>query len=1249
MGRREKPVDPGAGPVQRLAHDLRVLREEAGRPTYREMARRADYSASALSQAAAGEQLPSRALVLAYAAALDADVADWEKRWCQTDLEVREALADRDAAPPYRGLARFETSDRELFFGRDKLVAQLLDLAGRHRFAAVLGPSGSGKSSLLRAGLIPALREIPDAGRPAVIRVLTPGERPSQTHADALIPLPGEGETWVIVDQFEELFTLGPDPEDRDRFLRRLLAALSPENRLRVVVAVRADFYGHCAEHPALAEALSGADLLVGPMTSAELTQAVTGPATAAGLTVERALATRIVDEVGGRPGALPLLSHALLETWRRRRGRSLTTTAYEEAGGVRGAIAATAEELYADLSPAQARIARRVLLRLIALGDDGPDTRRPVARAELDPGGGRAGRDLTLVVERLAAARLITLGDSLVELAHEALISAWPRLRGWIEEDRERLREQRMLGEAARAWEDLRHEPGTLYRGTRLARAEELFPAVPVQDDDLIPTERAFLTAALDARAAERTAVVRNARRLRTLRTVLSAFLVLSLAAGLLAWQQHRSGEQRRAEAAARRVAAVADGLRLSAPRTAMLLGAAAWRIAPLTETRSALLGSLAQPEVDAFTDPEQGNDVFRYLSGRSRTLLTVVGRRIRLTDVRTHRPAGSFRLPANAWVADVSPDGRTFYLGTSHGDRLWTRPAGQSTVAPRGLGDAVLMHFAADGAGYVALVASRAGSRNTVQLRRQRDDKVLFEAPAPENLTDTALDGSGRNLAVCSVGGPIQVWDTVRRERLPGPWDSARQGVCRTAGDSLRYSFDGTMLAVVSGTGAHVWDIRHRRLAATLSDPGGGGFHALDFTPDGAFVATADARELAVWRPGAAGAKVFRRPLAGGAVQNLAWAPGKDRVLRLLDGATVHSYDLTDRLESPWQSPPPDAAALSPDGALVAVADRQAGTDRLVLRSTRTGAVLAEPPPMRATDAGPPLLAFSPDGRALATNGTVSVRGSRRERVLVWDVLEHRVRAAIDWPGTAAAPVYGIALGPGGGRVLVSGLVGDQAVAEVWDTADGRPRRTATLPGFSSPTIALRPDSKLVAGSQEEYAELPAGPVVGRALSEGRKDGPLAFSPDGSRLAVGDSSGRVYLWDGHVRRRTGVLTAPSVSEEPSEAVTALAFSPDGGTLAVGGARGGIQLWDVASQQPLGTGLPSPGDEIRSLAFGPDGGTVYATGRHVVLQRYTVAPQEAVTRICERVGGAGLSPADWKAYIPDVPYRRICESGPRG
>lgn len=329
LGRRESPLDPSDGPAERFAFELRALRQSAGGLTYRAMACRTEYSTAPLSQAASGDRLPSLPVVLAYVTACGGDRAQWERRWQQvTDQLMAQPPEDDDAVPPYPGLRRFQPDDRERFFGRDRLTEDLAALVRARRFAAVVGTSGSGKSSQLRAGLIPALRtenEGTGRERTAALRILTPGPHSTRNHAHLLAPAEGEGDTVVVIDQFEETFTLCQDPAERAEFIDLLLTARNPEHRLRVVIAIRADFFDQCAAHRALADALRDTTLLVAPMTPAELREAIIKPAATEGLIVERTLTARLVEEVADEPGGLPLLSHDLLETWRRRRARTPT------------------------------------------------------------------------------------------------------------------------------------------------------------------------------------------------------------------------------------------------------------------------------------------------------------------------------------------------------------------------------------------------------------------------------------------------------------------------------------------------------------------------------------------------------------------------------------------------------------------------------------------------------------------------------------------------------------------------------------------------------------------------------------------------------------------------------------------------------------------------------------------------------------------------------------------------------------
>ncbi|MGW1720416.1 nSTAND1 domain-containing NTPase [Streptomyces sp. NPDC002156] len=1243
VARPERPLDPAAGPAQRFAHELRELRRAAGNPSYRTMADVAGFSAATLSKAAAGTRLPSLAVVQGYVRGCGGDPGEWESRWKEA-AAAGEAREDaEDAPPPYRGLARFEPDDRDLFFGRDRLTEELRELVCEHRFAVVVGASGSGKSSLLRAGLIPRLRErIRDLGGPAVLRILTPGPRPAATYGHLLAPAESEPESWVVVDQFEEVFTLCRDRAERTRFIDLLLAARDPDSRVRVLIAVRADFYARCAEHRNLADALRGAALLVGPMSADELREAVVKPAQAAGLLVERELTARIVEEVLNEPGGLPMLSHALLETWRRRRGRTLTLATYQAVGGVHGAIAATAEKAFAQLSPEQARTARHLLLRMVEPGQGTPDTRRPLTRAELEEW---AGADVSAVVDRLTRARLLTVDEDGAQLAHEALITCWPRLHGWIEENRERLRHHRALAEAARTGLEHDRNPGALY-STRLARAEELFA-----DDDglLTATERAFLTAALDAREAEQHAAARSARRCRAQLVSLAAVLAVSLVAGLVAWTQHSDNQRRRTEAAAHRVAEVADALRTTDPRTAQLLGVAAWRVTESPDTRRALLGALAQPETDTFTDPAPGSSPARFLTRSGRTLLSAADGTWRTWDVATHHRLASGRLP-DGTVAGADPEGRLLVVAGDDGTRLWDTSAGRWSGAPV-LADAVV-NFGADGRSY----AVSGPDDDRVRLRSAADGTLLFETRATR-LANVAAGTGGRLLADCPNGRPPRLWDTERGRTLPGDWEDA--GALCDDDSTLVFGGPGAgadRFAMASPDGVQVWDAVSGRLIVGLADRD---VHSLAFSEDGAFLATAGGSEIRAWRLTAvttdAPAPAFRHPLNNEHLYGgLAWDPGRP-LLRYLEGGTVHTLDLTGAVTSAWRDDPLETVLLSPDGRTLATAERADNMYRFQLRDTRDGHVVRTLPPVPLPVSRDPdgpvlaqdtlaLMAFDPEGGALAYGVSAPGRLASPQRFTLWDTARGRARTALDLatPSPVGAVVT-LALGPDGHALYaVRTTPLGKPSNEVWDTA--RHRRTAVHPDATGTELAVRPDGRLLVGA-DRAVRLPSGTVRSHDLVQGNRIGALAFAPDGSRLAAGDQTGRVSLWDGALKNRAGVLrnVFPTPLGDTAEAVSALAVSPDGRTLAAGGDAGTLQLWDIATQQPLGGPLTTPGDAITSLAFDPDSTTLHAAGAHAPLQRYTIDPARAVTRICARTGGADLTPAQWHTHVPDAPYRKVC------
>jgi len=496
--------------------------------------------------------------------ALIGDVADLERATERTRLfvTVEDAPDDRSGVVcPYKGLAAFESSDADYFFGRDRVVAELIARLVGSPFVALVGASGSGKSSVLRAGLLPALERGVLPGSGAWIQVLLrPGSHPMDELAKALAgaqPAPDspagavEGlaaalgalapgqRLLLVVDQFEELFTSMTDEHERHAFVDLLT---QPRTGLKVIVAMRADHYGHGAAYPALARLLGADQVLVGPLTSSELASVVEHPAHSVGLRVEPALTDALVTDAGAEPGALPLLSTALLELWLARDGNRLTLAAYRARGGLRGAVARLAESAYLRLAPAEQAVARSIMLRLAGPGEGETLVRRRVSIEEFD-----TDQDTMVaeVLDALTAQRLLTTGDGYVEVAHEALLREWPRLRSWLDEDAAGRRLRLHLIGAARDWVERGRETGDLYRGARLAA---MLDWAAEHDPELNATERSFLDESRASSEADMERQRRTNRRLRMLLAGAGVFLVAAVIAGGVALVQ---GQQAEAEAA--------------------------------------------------------------------------------------------------------------------------------------------------------------------------------------------------------------------------------------------------------------------------------------------------------------------------------------------------------------------------------------------------------------------------------------------------------------------------------------------------------------------------------------------------------------------------------------------------------------------------------------------------------------------------------------------------------------------------
>ncbi|RSD16371.1 NACHT and WD repeat domain-containing protein [Amycolatopsis eburnea] len=867
MPRQEQPLDHDGGVLSQFAADLRQLRMDAGSPTYRALGQRAHYSASTLSDAAGGKKLPSLTVTLGYVKACRGDVVAWERRWHDTAATLTaEAGPQSDGAdgdhrePPYAGLAAFQPGDADRFFGRDRVVDELAGRLARQRLLAVFGPSGSGKSSLLRAGLLPRLRA---SAVPSREVLFTPGSRPLEECAVQLAALTGttaaqlytelradarnlhlairqalaataEDELIVIIDQFEEVFTLCTDGEQRTGFFDAVLTAAAADGaRCRIVVGVRADFYAHCALHPALAAALTDAQVLVGPMTAGELRDAIVQPAVRAGYSVEGELVAQLVAETEGQVGVLPALSHALRETWRRRSGNRLTLAGYQATGGIAGGLARTAEQLYETMDAAQQRAAKQLFLRLTAIGESTEDTKRRIPRDELDP----TDPDLDVVLDRLVDARLITLGVTFVDLAHESIIKAWPRLRDWLTTDRDGRRIHRLVADAVAAWEAEARDPGGLLRGTRLTVAYEYFQD---RDHGLTPREQQFLEASREAEAREHTQQQRRNRQLRWLVAALVVLLVTVSAVAVVAVQQREHTLAQERTLSSRQMATEALALYTNHDTaSAVRLGLAAYRVAPTDEARDALLSAAGSKELRIASDPTSQGDVAIQPGGHIAAAVNLFGI-VSLWQIPMIRLLATFTTDTSAQASlAFSPDGRLLAVSeAAHSTRLFDVANPRSPIALSSVPNDGAPAFSPDGALLTGHPSHEGATTGTWDISTPRKPREV--AGLPDKPDAVALGVTGILFVRKTSYDGYQVWD------------HADQPPSRDGGDELprelgvisAFSRNGRSLITEEESSSperryHLWDTRDifhpHQIAQLPITPGGS--HP-QFSDDGKFL---------------------------------------------------------------------------------------------------------------------------------------------------------------------------------------------------------------------------------------------------------------------------------------------------------------------------------------------------------------------------------------------------------------------------
>ncbi|MFD3556316.1 helix-turn-helix domain-containing protein, partial [Streptomyces goshikiensis] len=1093
-----EPAEPADGSALPFPAQLRRLRALRGL-SLADLARRTHYSKGYLSKIETGAKPPTADVarrcdeVLGAGGELLRLVRDTDVPGPRSAAGPASGTASGSAAPaqpppsppqsagdcPYRGLAAFTPQDADWFFGRERataaLVERVFERIGSGPLMLVAG-SGAGKSSLLSAGLVPALRRgggfpMPGADGWPVMR-FTPTAHPLQELLDSAAKVldgdpgitahrlrvrpevlldavrrlsdagaaPGVRPV-LLVDQFEELFTLCSDEEERRAFVR-VLCALAADRRDRtrhdpavVVLGVRADFSGNCLDFPELAAAFTDGLFVLPPMSVAELRESITRPAERAGLALEPGLVPLLLRDAGlrdaglreepaetlrGSPssgtatpsGALPLVSHALMATWQRREGATLTVAGYEHSGGIQGAIAHTAESVFAGLYPAEQRTIRRVLVRLVHVADGTGATRRRLSRAALMEqlaDTDRAGAALDAFV----AARLVTVDRDTVEITHEALLHAWPRLHGWIHADRAGLLIHQQLTHAADEWEREGRDPSVLYRGTRLETARSWADELDGLSR-LGPPEAAFLRASRAAQELRQAQAGRQVRVRQRMLATLVALLALALTAGALAYQQREGALGQERVARSQALAVQSTSLAAGQPEASMLLAEEAYRTKDTPQARGALLSTQAQPflaRLGGHSGPVNAVAFGPGTGGPGNGLLATGGSdgRVTLRRVADRRTVGAFTVTGRVRAVAFSPDGRTLATASTDGPvRLWDIAGRRSlAVFPARTSGARAVAFAPDGR-----TLAVAGVDGSVQLWSAGGDHAALASLTGHTGRVNALAYSpdGGTLVSAGADQTVRLWDPAGARQLV-----ALEG---HTGEVLGAAFapDGTTVATggVDRT-VRLWDVAGRRETATLAGHSDD-VNAVAYTPDGTTVVS-----------------------GGGDGTTRLWDVRGSRLTATLAGHT--DYVL--------------AVAVDPGGTTLATA----AFDQSVVLWDLGGPALTSRPFTEIWHA-----AYSPDGKLLAT-------ADADHTVLLWDVGHRRVLATLTGH---TETVFSVAFAPDG-RTLAS--AGSDGTVRLWDVAARAP--LATLVGHGGTVFAV------------------------------------AFAPDGRTLASAGSDGTVRLWD--------------------------------------------------------------------------------------------------------------------------------------
>jgi WD40 repeat protein/transcriptional regulator with XRE-family HTH domain len=1259
---------PGSIPVTTLEKFntfgdlLRFLRRRVG-VTQIDLATAVGYSDTQISRLEQNLRLPDLPTIEArFISALDLDQEpNAVARLLDLAANVRREDAPGLGLCPYKGLNYFDEPDADLFVGREGLTTKLIErvfslTSSSPRFFAIVGASGSGKSSLVRAGLVAALRW--NLGSTDWhIHVLTPTSHPLQSLAasltqgtnsvmatatlmDDLSQEPrslqifakrklgsGNGSRLLLViDQFEELFALCRSEDERVSFIGNLLTAASEaDGPVIILVTLRADFYAHCANYPQLREALAKNQEYIGTMSDDELRRAIEEPARRGRWEFEPGLVDLLLHDVGHEPGALPLLSHALLETWQRRRGRTMTLSGYAASGGVRGSIAETAETVFSDqFTQEQRAIARRIFLRLTELGDEtgAGDTRRRATFNELilKPEEATTTR---AVLKALADARLITTSENAAEVAHEALIREWPTLHGWLDENREGLRLHRQLTEAAQEWFGMERESDVLYRGARLVQTREWASAY---QEEMNALEHEFLLASIEA--SEHEAAEREAQRQRELEAARKLAESEKRRAEI---ECQRAEEQIHTAAQLRKRAIYLYAVLALAVIAALVAGLFGYRAnTSLTRSEAERLAA----EANNLLLTQGDTNLIALLTIRSLNMhYTPTGDAV-LAEVTTlGLPPRELRgHESDVWGADFSPDGKVLATGSSDNTiRLWDLATGETIrIISSDTNDVEVLAFSPDGK---TIVAAGYSSTNARILDVARGETTQLLSGHTAALVDVAFSLDRKTIVTASVDSTVRIWDVASGQTV--------HVLTVHGGDITRMavSLDGKY--VVTGSvdrTARLWDASTGKQVRVFDHPGV--ISAVAFSPDSKYLATG-CEDLAVrlWEvstgqlvsefsgheadvlgidfssdrslllTGGGDRTAYLWDLDTGktiraftghtaAVQTVRFSPDDEQIVTTSNDGVVRVWSLETSLigmQFMGHNINLKQASFSPDGKTIVTAAID-GTARVWNRQTGQTILTLTGHTNEVRGA-----VFSPDGKIVLT---ASADGTAR----LWDAITGKELLRLEGHTDA---VNRAAFSPNGEYIVTASWDG---TARVWEIRTGETKVVYTDQGTPVNWVAVSPDGGRVATTGDDGTARVWDLLTKEELMifSGHSDRVMgvAFSPDGKYLVTSSLDGSVRLWEvssGKEIRRFAGHTGGAFGA---------AFSPDGKFILTSGRDGTARLWNITTGTEIRR-FTSHTNEVRDVAFSPDGKYILTASEDGTARLWLTDLQETIDAVC--------------------------------